>query len=40
MRAEAEPSFEDEDTTDYFLGKKPVTKTTDSSVDLASSSAT
>lgn len=29
-----EPSFDDEDTTDYFLGKKPVTKTTDSSVDL------
>jgi type III restriction enzyme len=28
------PSFEDEDTTDYFLGKKPVTKTTDSTVDL------
>jgi len=28
------PSFEDEDTTDYFLGKKPVTKTTDSQVDL------
>ena len=30
----SEPSFEDEDTTDYFLGKKPVAKTTDSSVDL------
>ncbi|HEU5407920.1 MAG TPA: DEAD/DEAH box helicase family protein, partial [Nitrospira sp.] len=30
----AEPSFEDDDTTDYFLGKKPVAKTTDSSVDL------
>ena len=29
-----EPSFDDQDTTDYFLGKKPVTKTTDSSVDL------
>jgi len=29
-----EPSFEDEDTTDYFLGKKPVGKTTDSQVDL------
>ncbi len=27
-------SFEDEDTTDYFLGKKPVARTTDSSVDL------
>ena len=30
----SEPSFEDEDTTDYFLGRKPVTKTTDSQVDL------
>jgi type III restriction enzyme len=29
-----EPSFDDTDTTDYFLGKKPVAKTTDSSVDL------
>lgn len=29
-----EPSFDDEDTTAYFLGKKPVTKTTDSAVDL------
>lgn len=28
------PSFEDEDTTDYFLGRKPVTKTTDRTVDL------
>jgi type III restriction enzyme len=28
------PSFEDENTTEYFLGKKPVTKTTDSVVDL------
>ena len=28
------PSFEDEDMTDYFLGKKPVTKTTDRMVDL------
>lgn len=28
------PSFADEDTTDYFLGPKPVTKTTDSLVDL------
>lgn len=27
-------SFEDDDTTDYFLGRKPVTKTTDSLVDL------
>lgn len=29
-----EPSFEDEDTSDYFLGSKPVTKTNDSTVDL------
>jgi type III restriction enzyme len=28
-------SLEDEDTTDYFLGPKPVTKTTDSLVDLS-----
>jgi type III restriction enzyme len=28
------PSIDDEDTTDYFLGPKPVTKTTDSTVDL------
>ena len=28
------PSIEDEDTTDYFLGPKPVTNTTDSMVDL------
>ena len=28
------PSFDDEDTTNYFLGPKPVTKTTDSVVDL------
>lgn len=27
-------SFDDEDTTDYFLGPKPVTKTTDSQADL------
>ena len=31
---DAEPSFADEDTTDYFLGRKPVTKTTDRMVDL------
>jgi type III restriction enzyme len=31
---EKAPSFEDEDTTDYFLGKKPVAKTTGSSIDL------
>jgi type III restriction enzyme len=29
-----DPSYDDEDTTDYFLGKKPVANTTDSSVDL------
>lgn len=27
-------SFEDENTADYFLGNKPVTKTTDSGIDL------
>jgi len=29
------PTFEDEDTTDYFLGKKPTGKTTDSQVYLS-----
>ena len=29
-----EPSFDDTDTTDYFLGKKPVAKATDTRVDL------
>ena len=29
------PSFDDEDTSSYFLGNKPVTKTNDSVVDLA-----
>jgi len=29
-----EPSFEDQDTTDYFLGKKPTGKTNESCVDL------
>jgi len=29
-----EPSSEDEDTSAYFLGQKPVTKTNDSTVDL------
>lgn len=29
-----EPSFEDEDTMDYFLGKKPVGATNESKVDL------
>ncbi len=28
------PSFEDDDTSDYFLGKKPVGKTNDSKTDL------
>jgi len=31
---DVEPSADDEDTMDYFLGKKPVGKTTDSKVDL------
>ena len=30
-----EPSIDDEDTTEYFLGPKPVTKTTNSLVDLS-----
>ncbi len=29
------PSFDDDDTMDYFLGKKPVGATTDSKVDLS-----
>ncbi|MBF0567065.1 MAG: DEAD/DEAH box helicase family protein [Nitrospirae bacterium] len=29
-----EPGFDDEDLTEYFLGKRPVGKTTDSKVDL------
>ena len=29
-----EPSFEDEDTTDYFLGKRPTGKTNESRLDL------
>jgi type III restriction enzyme len=29
-----EPSFEDENTSDYFLGARPTGKTTDSAVDL------
>ena len=28
------PSYEDDDTTEYFLGDKPVAKTTDSKIDL------
>ncbi|MHB9094266.1 MAG: DEAD/DEAH box helicase, partial [Eubacteriales bacterium] len=31
---EVDPSFEDENLEDYFLGKRPVGKTTDSKVDL------
>jgi type III restriction enzyme len=31
---DTEPSFEDENLEDYFLGKKPVGKTTDSKIDL------
>ncbi len=31
---DVEPSADDEDTMDYFLGKRPVGKTTDSKVDL------
>ncbi len=31
---DVDPSFEDEDTTDYFLGTKPTGATTDSKVDL------
>ena len=33
-RDNSPPSFEDDDTTEYFLGDKPVTKTTDSNIDL------
>ena len=31
---DVEPSFEDDDLMDYFLGKRPTGKTTDSKVDL------
>ena len=31
---DVEPTFGDSDTTDYFLGKRPTGKTTDSKVDL------
>ncbi len=31
---DVEPSFDDEDTMDYFLGKRPTGATTDSKVDL------
>ena len=33
-KQDTEASFEDEDTTDYFLGKKPVGKTNDGGADL------
>ena len=33
-KQETKASFEDEDTTDYFLGKKPVGKTNDGGADL------
>jgi type III restriction enzyme len=32
--SDAEPSFDDDDLMDYFLGKRPAEKTTDSRVDL------
>ncbi len=32
--SDTEPSFEDDNLEDYFLGKRPVGKTTDSKVDL------
>ncbi|MEI7669529.1 MAG: DEAD/DEAH box helicase family protein, partial [Pseudomonadota bacterium] len=34
LNDEVIPSFDDEDTTDYFLGKKPKGKTNDSKTDL------
>ena len=34
FEGDAEPSFDDKDTTDYFLGKRPKGKTTDSLIDL------
>lgn len=34
FEGDKEASFEDENTTNYFLGKKPTGKTTDSQVDL------
>ena len=37
--ADKEPSFEDDDVTNYFLGPKPVTKTTDRMTDLGRSCA-
>jgi type III restriction enzyme len=35
FEGDSEATFEDENTTDYFLGKKPTGKTTDSQVDLS-----
>ena len=32
--SDTEPSFEDDNLEDYFLGKRPVGKTNDSKVDL------
>ncbi len=34
FQTEREPSFEDEDTTDYFLGRRPTGKTNESRLDL------
>ena len=34
FRHESEPAFDDADSTEYFLGPRPVTKTTDSRTDL------
>ena len=34
-RTDASPTFEDADTLDYFLGPRPISKTTDDTVDLA-----
>ncbi len=34
FQSDREPSFEDDDTIDYFLGRRPSGKTTDSQVDL------
>lgn len=34
FESDKEPSFEDENTMDYFLGRRPTGKTTDSKVDL------
>jgi type III restriction enzyme len=34
FQSDSEPSFEDDNTIDYFLGRRPSGKTTDSQVDL------